>query len=294
MAMPRLNKVITKLESGAPVFGTVVYNGNLHEAAYLSETDYDFVMIEMEHAAALDFPALENTLQHLLSRGRIARKGTVDPDVVPLPRVPTNPRETNRWAIEHALDAGAYGLITPRVSTVDGARAIVAAVRYPRPDEAALLSAAEGKLRRGLRGWGLHKPARYWGLTLDEYYEKAGLWPVDPAGDLCLIGMIETAEGLHNLPEILEQAPGFAGIIVGIDDLAMDLGFGNDINHPGAQRALLQILNICAGHGVACGAVAGAAVIEERVAQGFRILLIPPEHGSAALHLGRAAAARQS
>ena len=93
MVGQRLNKVVAKLEAGHQVFGTVVYNGNLHEAASLSETDYDFVMIEMEHAAALDFPALENTLQHLLSRGRIARKGTVEPDVVPLPRVPTNPRE---------------------------------------------------------------------------------------------------------------------------------------------------------------------------------------------------------
>ncbi|MEK7215791.1 MAG: aldolase/citrate lyase family protein, partial [Chloroflexota bacterium] len=187
---------------------------------------------------------------------------------------------------------GAYGVIAPRVSTVEGARAIVSAVRYPRPDEDAILAAKQGKVSRGLRGWGLHKPARYWGLTLQEYYDRSGLWPVDPAGDLCLIGMIETLEGLNNLPDILSQVEGFAGIIVGIDDLAMDMGYGIDINHPEPQRAMEQVLAICTTHGIACGAVTDRTVIEQRVEQGFRILLIPPEHSATALQLGRAVALR--
>ena len=45
----RLNKVIDLLEKREVVFGRVAMNGNLDELMYWNESDYDFVLIEMEH-----------------------------------------------------------------------------------------------------------------------------------------------------------------------------------------------------------------------------------------------------
>ena len=50
MAATRYSKVIQLLEEGKPVFGTgLIWNGNLDEMMYFADSDYDMVMIEMEH-----------------------------------------------------------------------------------------------------------------------------------------------------------------------------------------------------------------------------------------------------
>ena len=50
MPATRYSKVIQLLEEGKPVFGTgLIWNGNLDEMMYFADSDYDMVMIEMEH-----------------------------------------------------------------------------------------------------------------------------------------------------------------------------------------------------------------------------------------------------
>ena len=40
---------------------------------------------------------------------------------------------------------------------------------------------------------------RYWGLTPQEYYDAADLWPLDPEGNILLMGIIEEAEGVQKI-----------------------------------------------------------------------------------------------
>jgi hypothetical protein len=68
----------------------------------------------------------------LLNRKRIAEKGNLQPDVVPMVRIPPNARERNQWVIKQALDTGVYGLVLPHLSTVEDAQAAVAAAWYPQ------------------------------------------------------------------------------------------------------------------------------------------------------------------
>jgi 4-hydroxy-2-oxoheptanedioate aldolase len=126
----RYNKMIDLLERGKPVFSTsTVPNGNLDDLTYIADADYDAVVIEMEHEG-FSFSTL-HVVQVLLNRKRIAEKGNLQPDVVPLVRIPPNGRERNQWVIKQALDTGVYGLVLPHLSTVEDAQAAVGAARYP-------------------------------------------------------------------------------------------------------------------------------------------------------------------
>src|ERR1700747_3651064 len=130
--MARLNKVIELLEQGKVVFGgAVVSPGNPEGAIALADLGYYFIIFEMEHEG-FDFPNLRVSLQFLLNRQRIAKAGSVQPDVMPFVRVPPNARGLNQWVIKQTLDTGVYGLILPHLDTVEQARAAVIASRYPQ------------------------------------------------------------------------------------------------------------------------------------------------------------------
>src|SRR3954447_14632556 len=202
----RYNKIIDLLERGKPVFSTsTVPNGNLDDLTYIADADYDAVIIEMEHEG-FSFPTLRTSLQVLLNRKRIAEKGNLQPDVVPMVRIPPNARERNQWVIKQALDTGVYGLVLPHLSTVADAQAAVAAARYPQ------VSGVQDFEPAGERGWGNRIASRYWGLTPQEYYDAADLWPLDPDGNILLMGIIEEAEGVKNIRDILRQVRGIGAI----------------------------------------------------------------------------------
>ncbi len=70
--LTRYNKVIDLLEQGKTVFASgLVWNGNLDDLTFVADSDYDMVMIEMEHEG-LFFNNLRVSLQFLLNRQRIA------------------------------------------------------------------------------------------------------------------------------------------------------------------------------------------------------------------------------
>ena len=98
---------------------------------YVADSDYDMVIIEMEHEG-LSFNNLRASLQFLLNRKKIAEGGGLQADPAPLVRIPPNSREQNQWVIKQALDTGVYGLVLPHLNTVEEAKAAVAAARYPQ------------------------------------------------------------------------------------------------------------------------------------------------------------------
>ena len=70
----RYNKVIDLLEQGKTVFASgLVWNGNLDDLTFIADSDYDMVMIEMEHEG-FNLNDLRVSLQFLLNRRRIAER----------------------------------------------------------------------------------------------------------------------------------------------------------------------------------------------------------------------------
>lgn len=286
MAATRYSKVIQLLEQGKPVFGSgLIWNGNLDEMTYFADSDYDMVMIEMEHEG-LSFNNLRASLQFLLNRKRIAAAGSLQADPTPVVRIPPNTREQNQWVIKQALDTGVYGLILPHLDTVEGAMAAVRAARYPQ------VPGAPDFAPEGERGWWQRIAPRYWGLSAAAYYDAADIWPLDPDGNLLLMGIVEEPRGVSNLPDILREVKGIGAIWAGPGDMSVALGHKGNAGHPEVQEMLLRILRICQNAGVPCAVGCTAEEVPLRLEQGFRILITAPTRTAGGLAEGRRIAGR--
>ncbi|MGH7079292.1 MAG: HpcH/HpaI aldolase family protein [Acetobacteraceae bacterium] len=282
--IPRLNGVIKALEAGQTAF--VPFSpAEIASALALSVAPIDGVVFEMEHNP-YDIKALRDCLQYMLNRRQIARSESLAPAVVPFVRIPPNGGENSQWIAKQVLDSGAYGVVWPHVSTIADARNAVAACRYPRPSSAPRYEPA------GLRGDGPTAAARYWGLTAQEYYARADVWPLDPKGEILVVIMCEEAKAIRNLPAILDQVPGIGAVLIGEGDLSQDLGFPRQYEHPTVAAAIREILAICRDHNVPCGHPhVGEANVEALLTAGFRWLMPGLAPSFATLERGRKAEA---
>jgi 4-hydroxy-2-oxoheptanedioate aldolase len=282
----RLNKVIELLEAGQVVFGGgMVWTGNVDEAMAYADLGYDFIIFEMEHEG-FDLPGLRRSLQFLLNRKQIVAQAALQPDVVPFVRVPPNARERNQWVIKQALDTGVYGLIVPHMDTVEQAKAAVIASRYPQAEGVADFEPV------GERGWWYRLAPRYWGLGVQEYYDVADLWPLDPHGELFLMPIIEGVQGVRNLPAILREVKGISAIWAGPGDLSIELGTRGNMADPRVEEGLQQVLKTCQEFNVPCAAVASPRDVEKRIEQGFRIIISGPSRTDQVLTTGKQVAGR--
>ena len=165
---------------------------------------------------------------------------------------------------------------------VEAARNAVAACRYPRPRDARYYEPA------GQRGDAPTAAARYWGLTAQEYYQRADVWPLNPAGEILVLIMCEEKRAIANLPAMLEQVPGIGVVLIGEGDLSQDLGHPRQYEHPTVASAINDVLAICKQYNVPCGHPhVDAGNVELLLAQGFRWLMPAPVTSFAALELGR-------
>jgi 4-hydroxy-2-oxoheptanedioate aldolase len=283
--IPRLNPVIRALDSGQPSFVTFS-PAETGQAQAIGDAAYDAVVFEMEHGP-YDIRLLRDCMQYMLNRRQILNGGTLSPTVAPFVRIPPNGGEQSQWIAKQVLDSGVYGVIWPHVSTVEDARNAVAACRYPRPKTAPHYEPA------GQRGDAPAAAARYWGLTQQEYYKRADVWPLAPDGELVVVIMCEEARAIDNLPQILREVPGIGVVLIGEGDLSQDLGFPRQYEHPTVAAAIGEILNICKNAGVVCGHPhVDSANVERLLEMGFRWLMASPERSFNALQLGRKAAQR--
>jgi 4-hydroxy-2-oxoheptanedioate aldolase len=284
--MVRYNKVIELLEQDKPVFCSgLVWNGNLDDMTFVGDSDYDMVIVEMEHQG-FSFNDLRTMLQFLMNRKKVAGSGSLQASPAPFVRVPPNFRERNQWVIKQALDTGVYGLVLPHLNNVDDAQAAVVAARYPQVPGVADFEP------EGERGWWYRIAPRYWGLTPAEYYDAADLWPLDPDGNMLLVGIIEEPEGVKNVRDILREVKGIGAIWAGPGDMSVAMGHKGNASHPDVQANLLTILEACKEFGVPCATGCTAEEVPMRLEQGFRIIITSPEKTTRGLDEGRRIAGR--
>jgi 4-hydroxy-2-oxoheptanedioate aldolase len=278
--LPRLNSVIAALESGQTAFTTFA-QADRETAIAMSTAAYDGVIFEMEHNP-WDIGALRDGLQYLLNRGQIARSGSIAPAVTPMVRIPPNGSEKSQVYAKQALDLGAYGIVWPHISTVDEAYSAVAACRYPRLADKPRYEPA------GIRGDGPAAALRYWGVTQEQYYERADVWPLNPKGEIFVILMMEDTRGIENLSDILTQVPGIGAILIGEGDLSQELGHPRDYDHPVVVEWMNRVVTTCKAHNIPVGHPhVDTKNVERIVSQGYRFLMAAPVRSYAALDMGR-------
>ena len=264
--IPRLNGVIKALEEGKTAF-TTFSPADIDSAAALAASPLDGVVFEMEHGP-FDAPNLRDALQHMLSRRQILDSGTLAPAVTPMVRIPPNGGEMNQWIAKQVLDLGIYGIVFPHISTVDEAWNAVRACRYPRLQEEPDYNPP------GIRGDAPTRAARFWGLTAQEYYARADVWPLAPRGEVLVIIQCEDLLAIDNLPSILEQVPGIGVVLIGEGDLSQEMGHPREYDHPDVAAAINTILRICKEHNIPCGHPhPDANNMERLVEEGYKFLM---------------------
>jgi 4-hydroxy-2-oxoheptanedioate aldolase len=283
--LPRLNGVIRALEQGKHAF-TSFTQADPESAIALGAAKYDGIIFEMEHNP-YDIRALRDSLQYMLNRRQIAQSGSLAPAVTPMVRIPPNGIEKAQWHAKQVLDLGVYGIVWPHISSIEEAYNAVAACRYPRLKSAPLPEPA------GLRGDGPTGAVRYWGLTQQEYYERADVWPLNPKGEIFVILMMEDTRGIESLDQILTKVPGIGAILIGEGDLSQELGYPRQYEHPVVLAWMERVVNTCKKHNVVVGHPhVDSNNVERIITEGYRFLMAAPVRSYAALDKGLKLAGR--
>ena len=283
----RLNKLIELFENDQPAFGVLSFDYSLNNARAMASSGLDFLFIDMEHAP-FDIERLRLFLLGMTDKRSIIDKGNLQPNVVPLVRIPAAGGAEELIAqAKQVLDVGVFGIFFPAVHTREQAELAVRATRYPQYNDAPDYEPA------GLRGRNPSNAMWYWGVR--DYHAKADVWPLDPQGELLAMMFIESRAGVENIEEII-TVPGLGGIFIGPSDLSTSMGYTSPAA-PEVEQAIQAVLGACLEHGVPCAITTGQGSVQQRIEQGFRFVTVGADGGlntgaSNALRLGREAAGR--
>jgi 4-hydroxy-2-oxoheptanedioate aldolase len=227
----RINRAIELLEQGQPIYYTGSHSGTtgtFEQGKKDAQTWADYISYDMEHAP-FDVAGLAEYMKGLVAGGP-TRSGHRTPAVIV--NVPVNGTDeaavrANAWMFSQVLATGVHGILLTHADTPGAVRAFVEAVRLPIHKQAVDKGIGEG--RRGVHG--VPTAAQIWGISGEQYLDKADAWPLNPDGELLLGVKLEDKYALANAEENL-KVPGIAFAEWGPGDMALSLG----VRGPGAVR----------------------------------------------------------
>jgi 4-hydroxy-2-oxoheptanedioate aldolase len=200
-------------------------------AEVMTEAGFDALVVDLQHGL-MDYAGMLAMLQAVGPVPALVRASWNEPGI-----------------LMRALDAGAYGIICPMISTREACEAFVAACRYPP---------------RGIRSFG---PTRSLVSIGSDYVAQADSFALTFA-------LIETAEGLAHV-DAIARVPGLTGLYLGPWDLSLDLGLPNPGNllDEKLSRACDILVETAHRHNLIAGIYTGSAEDGCRMAaRGFRLV----------------------
>ena len=222
------NSIRQALAAGQPSIGSWLNLGSPLAAEVMAAAGFSWLCVDAEHTAC-DMESIAHTFRAIEARGAIPLVRAWDHDPVTAARL---------------LDAGAYGIVFPHVSTPQQAETLARAMRFPP---------------RGIRSAGTGRCA-----TLAPDYRQVFNDVV-----LCII-QIEDMEGVENA-EAIARVEGVDIGFLGPNDLSLSMGV--EPGHPDHEAALQSVLQAFDGADKPCGlSVRGAANVRQRLQQGFRFV----------------------
>ena len=238
-ALTRIENVAkNRLDNGELAIGIGLRQARTVDIAKLMKTaGFDWLFIDQEHGSL----SLDNAADISCA--------AQDAGITPIVRVP---------GIEHyhaakALDGGAQGIVVPHVDSVDVAEAMVQHSRYPPIGKRSVV----GRLPQ-----------------LDFASTPLGEAAAAVNASTLLILMIESAQAVDDAEKIA-RVPGVDVLLVGANDLSMELGIPGDLDHALMVEALSKVVAACRSAGIhpGLGGVYRQDLIERYVDMGFRMIL---------------------
>ena len=232
------NRTLEQLRAGRLSLGVVLrYSRTVDIARAMRACGADWLFLDLEHSAM----SLENA-----SAISVA---ALDAGVTPLVRVPA--MELGMAA--RALDSGALGVLMPHVETVDEARAIAAAFRYPPA---------------GRRSSTTTLP--HFRFTMPSLTDACR--ELDAQTLVAVI--LETPRAVENAERIAE-VPGIDVLMIGASDLTLELGLHGRYDDPRVVAMLERVARAGVAHGkaVGIGGIGDDAGIARCYRAGMRMIL---------------------
>jgi len=218
-----INRVIELWEQDQPVYYTGSHSGTagtFEQGKADAQTYADYLSYDMEHAP-FDVKGLSEYMKGLAAGGP-TKSGHRTPAVivnVPVNGIDAATVRANAWMFQQVLATGVHGVLLCHADDPGAVRAFVEAVRLPIHKQGVGAGLSEG--RRGVHGG--PTAAAIWGITADEYNQKADVWPLNPNGELVLGLKLEDHFAVANAEANLE-VPGIAFAEWGPGDMELSLG----------------------------------------------------------------------
>ena len=215
----RANPLKRQLADGGHAFGTMIFEFFTPGIAQICKTaGAQFILYDMEHSA-VDIGTMKE--QFATCRGL---------GIVPMVRVPA----TQYHFIARMLDAGAFAIMVPMVESVEQAKEIVAATRYPPAG------------RRGAA----------FGMAHDDYEGGSVTDKIAAAhARTMVICLIETARGVENV-DAIAAVDGVDVCWLGHFDLTNFMGIPAQFTNPRYLKAVDRLVAACRKHGKTPGFMA--------------------------------------
>lgn len=240
-SVPR-HELRQRVLAGEPTIGAFVNLGSTVAAELVARAGFDWVVIDLEHGAGTEgdlYPQL------------LAVQSTSTAAVV---RVP----QAARLPVGRVLDAGADGLMIPRLETLAEITETLSWMRYPPA---------------GIRG--VAGPTRGAGFNSIPHAELAGRVNPGIAG----VFQVESPAAVE-AAEAVAALDGVDVLFVGPADLSHSMGIPGEFENPRFLGALDKVAAACEAHGKAAGILLqGPSAVEAHLRRGYRFLGIGSDSG---------------
>src|SRR5689334_6702765 len=206
------NSARERLEAGEVSLGFGVRTARSVEIAKAMKTaGFDWLFLDLEHSAM----SIETAAQ-------LAIAG-LDAGIAPIVRVPKGEYSL----ATRLLDAGALGIVVPHIDTAAEARQIADALRYPPLGHRGVFSSMPHFDYRGV---------------------KVGEMTAALNAANLIVVMLETPAAIDNA-EAIAATDGIDVLLVGTNDLCIELGIPGELGHPKVADAYAAMVAACRKHG---------------------------------------------
>ena len=232
------NHAKQRLAAGELALGMGVRQSRTVDIATIARTcGFDWLFIDMEHSS-LDVDLASQLAMASLGAG-----------ITPLVRVPGH----EHYHASRLLDNGAQGIVAPHVDTVEEAKRIASACRYP-PIGHRSIAGAQPQL--GFRS-----------VPVGEATKLVN------AATLVVV-MLETPKAIANA-DAIAQVEGVDVLLIGTNDLCAEIGIHGNFTDPRIEDAYRTVIAACRKHGKypGMGGVYEPKLMEKYVGMGMRFIL---------------------
>lgn len=232
------NHTRRRLAAGELALGMGARQARTVDIATIAKTcGFDWLFIDMEHSS-MDVDLASQLAMASLAVG-----------VTPLVRVPGH----EHYHASRLLDNGAQGIVAPHVDTVEEAKRIAGACRYP-PAGHRSMAGAQPQL------------------------EFASLPPAEATRivnqEMLVVVMLETPKAIANA-DAIARVEGVDALLIGTSDLCAEMGIHGQLADSRVEDAYRTVIAACRKHGKfpGMGGVYETQLMEKYIQMGMRLIL---------------------